>query len=71
MQLARQDVALPAARARLQPLPSLRSVQGLQLALFTLESPPSAFHLGYKDHENKSNLNESSLTLSKGFTMVL
>ena len=26
-------------RARLQPLPSLRSVQGLQLALFPLESP--------------------------------
>jgi hypothetical protein len=29
-------------RARLQPLPSLRSVQGLQLALFPQESPLSA-----------------------------
>jgi hypothetical protein len=29
-------------RARLQPLPSLRSVQGLQLALFPQESPPYA-----------------------------
>ncbi|WP_209975128.1 hypothetical protein [Lederbergia galactosidilytica] len=29
-------------QARLQPLPSLRSVQGLQLALFPLESPLSA-----------------------------
>ncbi|WP_211653738.1 hypothetical protein [Planococcus alpniumensis] len=39
MQLARQDVAVPAARTRLQPLPSLRSVQGLQLVLFPQESP--------------------------------
>ncbi|AMA67438.1 hypothetical protein AUC31_17670 [Planococcus rifietoensis] len=38
MQLARQDVALPAARARPQPLPSLRSVQGLRLALFPQET---------------------------------
>ncbi|WP_219905828.1 hypothetical protein, partial [Planomicrobium soli] len=29
-------------RARPQPLPSLRSVQGLRLALVPLESPPSA-----------------------------
>jgi len=34
-------------RARLLPLPSLRSVQWLQLVLFPLESPPSAHPSNY------------------------
>ncbi|ANU09182.1 hypothetical protein BBH88_01950 [Planococcus antarcticus DSM 14505] len=38
--------------ARLQPLPSLRSVQGLQLALIPQESPPSA--LPSRNHGDKS-----------------
>ena len=50
-------------RARLQPLPSLRSVQGLQLVLFPLESPSSAPINGVSHKMNK--------VMEKFFSMVI